>query len=393
MKQLLLKNCATITAGQGAPQREDDFDLAGMPFVRAGSLEELIAGRGEDCLEKVTKDAVKRYRLKLFPSGTVLFAKSGMSATKDRVYNLKQPAYVVSHLAAITPSNVLDSDYLMYFLRFFRPSRLIKDPSYPSIGLSDVERIKINDLDISHQKEVAQLLRKVELIIEKRRQTLRLADRFLKSAFLEMFGDPTKRYIQFKSVLGDYLKVLGGYAFKSTEFEKRGIPVIKIGTVNKGCFDIYTCSFMPFNARERYCKFIIKPFDLLISLTGTTGKEDYGNVCIVTAEYSEYLLNQRVGKLQIEDKKLNPIFLYYYLKHPYIKQNLTTVSRGVRQANISNEDIMAIKLDLPPEDKQQKFADLVLKVEKYKEKLKQSETQLQSLFNSLMQKAFKGELF
>ncbi|HEB93336.1 MAG TPA: hypothetical protein ENI94_07690 [Gammaproteobacteria bacterium] len=101
MKLVFLKEIATVSAGQGAPKNSSDFSEEGIPFVRAGSLDKLLEGAKENSLELVTEATAKKYKLKLYPAGSVLFAKSGMSATKDRVYCLKNPAYVVNHLAVI----------------------------------------------------------------------------------------------------------------------------------------------------------------------------------------------------------------------------------------------------------------------------------------------------
>ena len=77
-----LASLADVRSGGGAPQDQAEFSVNGHPFVRAGSLIKLLEGADESNLEKLEPEAAKRHGLKLFPDGTVLFAKSGMSATK-----------------------------------------------------------------------------------------------------------------------------------------------------------------------------------------------------------------------------------------------------------------------------------------------------------------------
>lgn len=386
MKQAPLKEFASITAGQGAPQKEEDFDSEGTPFVRAGSLEALIAGQGEECLEKVTNKAVNRCRLKLFPQGTVLFAKSGMSATKDRVYKLKRPAYVVSHLAAITPNNKLDSDYLMYFLRFFRPSRLIKDPSYPSIGLSDVERIKINELDINRQEEVAQLLRKSESVIEKRQETLRLADEFLKSAFWDMFGNPISNSKGWELVpMSEVLDVRDG-THDSPKYLNQGIPLITSKNLKQGLVDFSDINFISKEDQEKIDRrSFVDDGDILYGMIGTIGSP-----AIVKRNRDFCIKN--VALFKFKDSKMNRHYIKMLMDDDFMTKKLLGIKRGGTQKFVSLNMLRDLSIPVPPPENQQKFADLVQKVEKYKEKLKLSETQLQNLFNSLMQRAFKGEL-
>jgi len=101
MNKKKIKDIAKVGSGQGAPQDPAVFSDKGAPFIRAGSLEKLLLGESENSLEKIESNTAIKYKLKLYPHGTVIFAKSGMSATKNRIYKLKNPCYVVSHLATL----------------------------------------------------------------------------------------------------------------------------------------------------------------------------------------------------------------------------------------------------------------------------------------------------
>ncbi|RXI73506.1 restriction endonuclease subunit S [Clostridium tetani] len=181
-----------------------------------------------------------------------------------------------------------------------------------------------------------------------------------------MFGDPITNSKGWNvEVLEKYIDVIGGYAFKSTEFINEGIPVLKIGNINAGYFK--STNLMFWKRDEKLNKYLIKPKDLVISLTGTVGKDDYGNVCIMSDEYEEYYLNQRNAKLQIKSKSLlNKYYLTYLLKVPEVKKRLTGINRGVRQANIANKDILNLEVPLPPIELQNQFADFVNEVDKLK---------------------------
>lgn len=161
------------------------------------------------------------------------------------------------------------------------------------------------------------------------------------------------------------IDVIGGYAFKSTEFADEGIPVLKIGNINAGYFK--PTNLMFWEKDNKLDKYLIKPGDLVISLTGTVGKDDYGNVCIMSNDYDEYYLNQRNAKLEIKsNESLNKYYLTYLLKVPEIKQRLTGISRGVRQANIANKDILSLEVPNPPIELQNQFEMFVNQVDKLK---------------------------
>ena len=85
-----LSEIAKIKAGNVAPKK-DAFAEDGIPFVRAGSLTNLLAGGSLADLEKVNDGVAQKLRLTLFPAGTVVFAKSGMSCMTGNVYVLPRP--------------------------------------------------------------------------------------------------------------------------------------------------------------------------------------------------------------------------------------------------------------------------------------------------------------
>jgi restriction endonuclease S subunit len=185
-----LASIARIGAGQGAPQRVDEFDSEGQPFVRAGSLESLCAGAGEDLLEKIPDSVAKMRRMTLHPPGTIVFAKSGMSATLGRVYKLTKPSYIVNHLATINAEAGVDATFLTQFFRFSPPSRLIKDKAYPSIRLSDISAWEIPLPPLDEQRRIAAVLDKADALRRLRLLSIHLTEKLLQSVFLDLFGDP-----------------------------------------------------------------------------------------------------------------------------------------------------------------------------------------------------------
>jgi len=67
-----------------------------------------------------------------------------------------------------------------------------KDPTYFSIGQIDIENFKLPMLAIDDQIRIATILTRAENLIAKRKASIKALDEFLKSTFLEMFGDPLK---------------------------------------------------------------------------------------------------------------------------------------------------------------------------------------------------------
>ena len=234
-----------------------------------------------------------------------------------------------------------------------------------NLSLKDINEISIPLPSKEKQIELADLFKKVVNIIYKKKEELLALDDLVRGRFVEMFGDPvvnSKGWIE--SSLSEKLNVLGGYAFKSDQFDEiDGIPVLRIGNINAGYFKpVNMVYWKEDKSLERYAMY---PGDLVMSLTGTVGKDDYGNVCILGNDYKMYYLNQRNAKLEIKDG-IDKYYLSQLLKFEPMKKRLTGISRGVRQANISNKDILNLVVPVPPIELQNQFAAFVHQINKSK---------------------------
>lgn len=158
-----LSKFANISAGQSSPH-DEEFSEKGIPFIKAGNLEDLKLNKYTelDC-NLVDHKTIKNKKLKLHKTGTVLVAKSGMSCLSGHIYVLKSPAYVVSHLACIEHKE--DTSLPEFIKTFFDVTgvrEFIKDPSYPSIQLSQFSDMEIPNASYIQQKIFATFAQKAE---------------------------------------------------------------------------------------------------------------------------------------------------------------------------------------------------------------------------------------
>ena len=256
-----------------------------------------------------------------------------------------------------------------------------------NMSTSWLQQYEISIDPLETQSKRINVLDTLDSLISRRKRQLLKLDQLVKSRFMEMFGDPVinkKNWLT--SQLSNHIELIGGYAFESSKLNTSyGIPVVKIGNINSGTFK--ATNLMYSEQLPHLAKYKLFPGDLVISLTGTIGKEDYANICVLGNDYSEYYLNQRNAKIQIKNS-LDKYYLVSLLRFNQIKRQITNVSRGVRQANVSNKDILTLTIPLPPLPLQQQFAAFVEKVDKSKLAVKQSLEKLETLKKSLMQQYF-----
>ncbi len=176
--------------------------------------------------------------------------------------------------------------------------------------------------------------------------------------------------------LGKVCKIQGGYAFKSNQFQKNNIPIIRIGNIqeNKVLIDnniCYTKAFL-----NNHPEFEIKNGDLLIAMSGAT----VGKVGIYSSKESA-LLNQRVGKFVITDK-IECRYLYFLLISPLFEKFILNNAFGCAQPNISNSKIEEFEFYICSIETQIEIANKLEKVQKIIDLRKKQLEELEELIKS-----------
>lgn len=148
--------------------------------------------------------------------------------------------------------------------------------------------------------------------------------------------------------LGELVDVLNGFAFKSSNYVKDGIRVIRIANVQKGKIVDEAPAFYPLSAESGLTRYMLHEDDILLSLTGNVGR-----VGLLPKEMLPAALNQRVACLRIKDDTLMFKFLYQFLNSDYFEQKCIESSRGIAQLNMSTEWLKDYPLPIPSLDEQQ----------------------------------------
>ena len=363
-----LKEIATISAGQGAPQGDNNYCEYGIPFVKAGNLLELIEGASIDNIQKVSDDVAKKHRLKLYPKGTILFAKSGMSCLKGYVYILPCDSYVVSHLACITPHENI-SQYLKYYFDYNKPNKLIKDAAYPSISLSDIGELIVDIKDCESRKNIVSALSEIETIIFARKQQLAKFDELVKARFVEMFGIYPANPMGWETcTIRDIVSDVR-YGSSRPAVDGGKYPYLRMNNITySGELDLSDTKRIdvPENELE---KCTVRHGDVLFNRTNS--KELVGKTCVYDRD-EMMVLAGFVIRVRVTERIL-PEFLSAFLNTDFSKQMLLGMCKAaIGQANINAQEMQNIGLYLPSIELQQQFVQFKKQVDKSKFSLQKS---------------------
>jgi type I restriction enzyme S subunit len=279
------------------------------------------------------------------------------------------------------------TNYFGWYLR--TKTKYLRDnctgATIPHINKSVLESLKIPLPPLPIQKQIAVILEKADKAKQKRKEANKLTDEFLQSVFIEMFGDPVKNpkgwQIQKFGELGKLARGKSKHRPRNAPFLLGGpYPLIQTGEIVNS--SIYIKNYTQTYSEEGLKQSKIWPKGTLcISIAANIG---YTAIVNFDACFPDSI----VGFIPYE--KVIAEYIHFYFS--FIQSQLEEYAPQSAQKNINLGILDSLKIPVPPISLQQQFAEIVNKTEALKEKQKQSEQELENLFQSLMQKAFKGEL-
>lgn len=190
--------------------------------------------------------------------------------------------------------------------------------------------------------------------------------------------------------LGEIGSLLSGYAFKSTEYEKSGVQVVRISDLADDT--VSTKDAVYYSKKDELNQYLVVKNSFLICLTGSIGKMAW-----VQDNIPRYL-NQRVGMYISYDVSITP-YLWLFLHSPYVI-NQWTASKTSTNGNIKNSNVTEALCPIPPLAEQERIVAKIEKLMPLVEEYGKAEEQLtklnaefpDKLRKSILQQAVQGKL-
>lgn len=305
-------------------------------------------------------------------------------------------AYNVALMKA-NPLTNMDRDFLFYLLSSPPVQKLVIENSQRTAGQTGVNLKLLNSCIIplpplDQQKKIAAILDTADAYRQKTKALIDKYDELTQSLFLDMFGDPVtnpKGWEQQK--LGELLEITSSKRIFKDEYVDNGVPfyrtkeIVELSKGNDISLELFISEARYAEIKSKYD--LPEVGDILMSAVGTIGV-----MWAVDTKKPFYFKDGNLVWLKssiLED--VNPTYLRMTLEY-LIEYEKYKLAEGGAYNALTIAKLKDFNVLLAPFELQNQFAERVKAIKVQKAQAQASLAQADNLFNSLLQKAFKGEL-
>lgn len=284
----------------------------------------------------------------------------------------------------------IETKYIYYYLNTIK----IPETGYDR-HFKYLKRIKIPLPPLESQKKIATILDKADELSQNDKKILEKYDQLAQSVFLEMFGDPVKNekewgiahLFEICDTKNDIKCGPFGTQLQKDEYKSEGVPLWGITQINSN-FKFPTTEFLDSLKAKSLNEYSIEPLDIVMSRKGNVGK-----CAIYPRNFTPGIMHSDVLRVRCNKERINPIFLSGQFKWSrLLNTQINNVSTGAIMAGINVTKLKNITIQVPPLSLQNSFAGILEHIENQKHFTQISIQKSEELFQSLLQRAFKGEL-
>ena len=302
----------------------------------------------------------------LFDEPLVLLAEDGghfFEPNRGIAYKVTGKTWVNNHAHVLRPKSGVEINYLCLVLRHMDVTSHLTGTTRAKLTKAGASRIQIPLPPLAEQKRIAAILDAADALRVKRRESLAQLDTLLQSTFLDMFGDPVTNPKGFNRCrLGDQITLQRGKDITKKEAVSGEVPVISSGGV----------SFF-------HNESLITGPGVLLGRKGSVGKVHYSDIDFWPHDTTLY----------VKDFKGNiPRFVYHF----FLKFPISHYEASAANPSLNRNNLHPVEVFWPPIGLQSCFATIVESVERQKARLREHLAKLDTLYASLQQRAFNGDL-
>ena len=289
----------------------------------------------------------------------------------------------------------LDEQYLFYFL----PNELKKIEiksnfvTVKHLSVKQISQIEIPLPPLEEQRRIAAILDKADGVRRKRKAAIALTQDLLRSTFLDMFGDPVTNPKGWEiKYLEDFTEIQSGIAKgkKVDESDAISVPYMRVANVQDGYVDLSEVKEIKVRNID-VVKYCLRKGDILLTEGGDPDKLGRGAVWqgqIQPCIHQNHIFCVRPNNQFAESEYLSAIIGSQYGKQYFLRAAKQTT--GI--ATINKSQLRKFPALIPPLSLQKRYVQLLNEIFMTRQRIKAASTEIDNLFNSLLQRAFRGDL-
>lgn len=244
-------------------------------------------------------------------------------------------------------------------------------------------------LSLEKQNEIVRILDKVDYIISTRQQQLSALDELIKSRFVEMFGNPLSNFHKLTYTMPEVCEIIDGDRGKNypkqEDFAESGYCLfLNAKNVTATGFQFDSCMFITKEKDSSLRNGKLMRGDIVLTTRGTLGNIAFYDNRI---PYEHVRINSGMVILRMNHAIISDMFFIeqFKMQLAVIKQKIAS---GSAQPQLPINTMNQIRLIVPPLRQQNEFSAFVEQINKTKYAIQKSQTEMQLLFDSLMQTYF-----
>ncbi|MCZ8102242.1 MAG: restriction endonuclease subunit S [Burkholderiales bacterium] len=379
--------------------RSEEFIESGVPFIRANNLvNKSISDEEMYFISPQKHGLLKKGHLK---TNDVLISTRGDLGKVALVPKRYNDSNINAQLVLLRPNpHKIDPLYLLYCFEGDRVkgqiSQLQTGTALKQLPVGNLKRIKIPLPPLEEQRRIAAILDKADGVRRKRKEAIRLTEELLRSTFLEMFGDPVTnpkgwRKISLGELLAEPLQN-GAYFPKERYVEAPdGVEMVHMSDAFYNFVERGQLKRVQVTSEE-FEKYKLIPNDVLIARR-SLNYEGSAKPCLISEADQPLIFESSLIRVRLNAEVIDSFFFFSYMLEPrarsaYVFPNVTksTIS-GINQAGLRRISVL-----VPPMSNQKKYRDIYKKILGTQSNYQKDYENIDNLFNSLLQRAFRGEL-
>jgi type I restriction enzyme S subunit len=372
--------------GGGTPRRDrPDYWGGEIPWA---SVKDLQSQSLKTTLENITAKGLANSSSNLIPKGTVIIA-SRVGLGKVAI-NLKPVAINQDLKALRLRSSDLSPRYLLLFLlskaEYFERAGV--GATVKGLTLADYQKLDIVSPPLAVQGRIVKLLDEADELRKLRTQADQRSAALIPSLFHDMFGDPETNPKGWPSgQLKDFGAEIRYGLGQPPEEDPEGVPLLRATNIKQGCISEIGLIRVRRMAVPASRNAILNADDVLIVRSGAYT----GDVARVGEKWAGSVAGYDLVASPME--RLTGDFMAWFLLSEFVQDRyFNGLKLRAAQPHLNSAQVSETPLFCPPLPLQKEFAARVSEIRAVQAEQATSRRRLDELFQSLLHRAFKGEL-